>query len=253
MRPADTFVFYQFRSAVTLLSIQSMMQLNEINAVRNLALFRGVSKKDFEFLMEGASLSKFAKGDVMIREGQMPKYLHLVVDGGVELFANFEDKETTLDIAKPGATFILAAVIRDEIYLKSARAVMPSSILMIPASAVRDVFGRDAAFARSVVNELALRYRTIVRALKNEKLRTTTERLANWISNTERSQGNRGIVELEYDKKTLASLLGMTPANLSRELAFLSEHGIAKNGRQIILTDRQALAAYARATPLIDG
>ena len=69
-------------------------------------------------------------------------------------------------------TFILAAVIRDEVYLKSARTLTPAQILMIPAQTVRDVFGRDAAFARAIVNELAERYRGLVRALKNEKLRT---------------------------------------------------------------------------------
>ena len=52
---------------------------------------------------------------------------------------------------------------------------------MIPAQAVRDVFGRDAAFARAIVNELAERYRRVVRVLKDQKLRTGIERLANWI------------------------------------------------------------------------
>ena len=31
---------------------------------------------------------------------------------------------------------------------------------MIPAQTVRDVFDRDASFARAIVNELAERYRT---------------------------------------------------------------------------------------------
>lgn len=46
---------------------------------------------------------------------------------------------------------------------------------------VRDVFGRDATFARSIVNELAARYRSVVTILKNQKLRTGIEWLANWL------------------------------------------------------------------------
>lgn len=224
-----------------------------IGSVRNLPLFRGTSAKNFDLLMEGALLDEVAKEAIIIREGQMPEYLHLVVDGMVELFANFESKETTLDIVRPFSTFILAAVVRDEIYLKSARALVSSCVLKIPAAAVRDVFGRDAAFARAIVSELAVRYRIIVRALKNEKLRTTTERLANWIRDTERLQGNRSYIDLEYDKQTLASYLGMTPANLSRDLAFLSGHGIRNHGRKIMIDDQRALAAIARPTPVIDG
>ncbi len=225
----------------------------DIDSVRNLPLFRGIAAKNFDSLMDGASLDEVAKETVIIREGQMPEYLHLVTNGLIELFANFESKETTLDIVRPFSTFILAAVVRDEIYLKSARALVSSRILKIPAAAVRDVFGRDAAFARAIVNELAVRYRVIVRALKNEKLRNTTERLANWIRDTERLQGNRGYIELEYDKQTLASYLGMTPANLSRELAFLSGHGVRNHGRKIMIDDQRALAGIARPTPVIDG
>lgn len=226
---------------------------SNIGSVRNLPLFRGISAKNFDLLMEGASLGEAAEGTIIIREGQMPEHLHLVVEGIIELFANFESKETTLDIVRPFSTFILAAVVRDEIYLKSARALVPSRILTIPAAAVRDVFGRDAAFARAVVSELAVRYRIIVRALKNEKLRTTTERLANWIRDTERLQGSRGCIDLEYDKQTLASYLGMTPATLSRELAFLSKHGVSNHGRKIVIGDQRALAGIARSTPVIDG
>jgi CRP/FNR family transcriptional regulator, transcriptional activator FtrB len=129
----------------------------------------------------------------------------------------------------------------------------PSQILMIPAQAVRDVFDRDAGFARAIVNELAIRYRSVVRALKDHKLRTSTERLANWILEIDRQQGGHGRVVLPHDKRTLASRLGMTPENLSRSLASLSEHGVAGSGREIVVTDRDALQRWAKPDPLIDG
>ena len=151
------------------------------------------------------------------------------------------------------ATFILAAVIRDEVYLKSARTLTPAQILMIPAAAVREVFDRDAAFARAIVGELALRYRDMVRALKDQKLRTGTERLANWILETDRQQGGSGRIVLPHDKRTLASRLGMTPENLSRNLASLAAHGVAGSGREIVIADRDALQRWAKPNPLIDG
>ena len=150
-------------------------------------------------------------------------------------------------------TFILAAVIRDEPYLKSARSLTPARILMLPAAAVRDVFGRDAHFARAIVAELASRYRSLVRALKNQKLRSGTERLANFILQCDCEQGGNGQVTLGIDKRTLASRLGMTPENLSRNLAGLSEHGLVSRGRNIVITDREALARWAKPNPLLDG
>ena len=50
---------------------------------------------------------------------------------------------------------IFGAAIPDEVYLKSSRTLSPAQILMVPAQTARDVFGRNAAFARAIANELA--------------------------------------------------------------------------------------------------
>jgi CRP/FNR family transcriptional activator FtrB len=123
---------------------------------------------------------------------------------------------------------------------------------MIPAQTVRDVFGRDAAFARAIVNELAERYRSVVRALKNEKLRNSAERLANWILQANAQQGNHSNIALTFDKRTLASRLGMTPENLSRNLALLAKHGVKSAGRDIVIEDAAALTQFAKPNALID-
>jgi CRP/FNR family transcriptional activator FtrB len=123
---------------------------------------------------------------------------------------------------------------------------------MIPASAVRMVFGRDGAFARAVVGELALRYRGLVRTLKNQKLRTGSERLANWILQADARAGSTGEVSLPFEKRLLASLLGMTPENLSRSFAALSAHGAASTGRTVVVKDRAKLRRFAHEDPLIE-
>ena len=111
----------------------------------------------------------------------------------------------------------VSSLIRDEVYLTSARTLAPTRILMIPAQAVCDVFDKDAAFARATVRELARRYRDVVRDLKNAKLRTGLERLANYVLRLAEERGRKGVVELGLEKRTLASYLGMAPENLSRD------------------------------------
>jgi len=222
------------------------------NLVRALPLFSEVSAAHFDALMNAAFLQRFPEHVVLIDEGTLPDFLHIVVDGTVELFSRSAGHETTLDIIRPVTTFVLAAVIRDEIYLKSARTLTPTQILMLPAASVRDLFDRDAHFARAIVTELASRYRSLVRALKDQKLRNGAERLANWILNADRRQGGQGRVKLGHDKRTLASRLGMTPENLSRNLAGLSAHGVTGGGREILISDREALLRFAKPTPLID-
>ena len=229
------------------------MRQSDWKLVRKLPLFRDVSEKNFESLLNAAFLQRFPQHVTLINEGDLPDFLHIVVEGTVELFGTHDGRETTLEIIEPVATFILAAVIRDEVYLKSARTLSPAQILMIPAPTVRDVFGRDAAFARAIVGELAERYRAIVRSLKNEKLRTSAQRLANWILHADGRQANHRRIELKFDKRVLASHLGMTPENLSRNLALLAQHGVVSSGRDIVIEDAIALERFAKPSALIDG
>jgi CRP/FNR family transcriptional regulator, transcriptional activator FtrB len=229
------------------------LRRSDRDLVRALPLFRNVEETHFDGLMSAAFLQRFPKHVVLIEEGNLPDFLHIVIDGMVELFARSAERETTLDIIRPVTTFILAAVIRDEVYLKSARTLTASWVLMLPAPSVCDLFDRDAHFARAIVTELAARYRSLVRALKDQKLRTGIGRVANWILEEDRHQGGRGRIVLAHDKRTLSSRLGMTPENLSRHLAGLLAHGVTGKGRVIVITDRQALEKWARPNPLIDG
>jgi len=228
------------------------MRQAEWKLIRALPLFSDVREPQFKHLIGAAFLQRFPERMALIKEGELPDFLHIVVEGSVELFGTDGGRETTIEIMHPVTTFILAAVIRDEVYLKSARTLTPAQILMIPAVAVREVFGRDAAFARAIVNELAVRYRGLVRALKDEKLRTGAQRLANWILRAN-ARDHRRNIEMEFDKRTLASLLGMTPENLSRNFALLTSHGVKGSGRKIVVEDESALKHFAKPNALIDG
>ncbi len=229
------------------------MRQSDWKIIRALPLFCDMSEANFKELVGAAFLQRFPQHTTLINEGDLPDFLHIVIEGSVEMFCTHDGHVTTIDIMRPVTTFILAAVIRDEVYLKSARTLAPAQILMIPAQTVRDVFERDAAFARAIVNELAERYRGIVRSLKNEKLRTSAERLANWILQADALQGHQKCIELAFDKRTLASRLGMTPENLSRNLALLGKYGVKSSGRDITIGDTPALQRFAKPNVLIDG
>jgi CRP/FNR family transcriptional activator FtrB len=152
----------------------------------------------------------------------------------------------------PGA-FILAAVVLDQLYLKSARTMEGSMVVLIPAEGVRDVFNKDPAFARAVVAELALRYRGLVKDLKKQRLRSGLERLANWILAHNEKSGRPGSFRLPIEKKALANLLGMRPENLSRSFAELADLGVRVDGAKVTIVDSEALTEFARPDPLIDA
>ncbi len=220
--------------------------------VRELDLFAEMAEANFDDLMQVAYLQRFPPQVQLIAEGDPADFLHLVIEGGVELFARANGRETSVEIVRPVSTFILAAALEDQPFLMSARTVANARILMIPSKNVRAVFARDADFARAVVRELSGRFRDVVKSLKNHKLRNAVERLANYLLHEESVQGSNGTVSLGIDKRTLAALLGMTPENLSRAFGTLKPYGVETNGRSIRLTNIDDLRVLAKPHPLID-
>jgi CRP/FNR family transcriptional activator FtrB len=228
------------------------MRAADIERLRELHMFKKMSARQFERLTQAASFQRYPPNTLLVSEGAQPDFLHILVEGCVELFASHNGRHTTIDIVR-ATTLIFAAVILDQPYLISARTLLESRVLLIPAKDVRAAFREDADFAFAATTELSECYRGLVRLLKDQKLRSTPERLANWLLRNYSKHGDGLVVTLEFEKKTLASLLGTTPENLSRALAQLGTAGVATSGRTITITDKNALVAFASPSPLMDG
>jgi len=220
--------------------------------VRELSLFTGMSEEHFDEMLQMAYLQRFPPQVQLITEGDQADFLHIVVDGTVEMFGTSNGRETTMAILRPISTFILAAVLKDAVYLMSARTLNRAQILMIPAENIRAAMEIDPAFARAMVLELASGFRSVVKTLKEQKLRTAVERLANYLLRALEQRGAEGELELTEDKRTLAALMGMTPENLSRAFGTLKDYGVEVHGSRIKLTRIEDLTRLAKPTPLID-
>lgn len=228
------------------------MRIDDIELVRELPLFARMEQANFDALMQVAYLQQFPPHLQLITQGENADFLHVLIDGRVELFATAGGRETTMFVANPVSTFILAAVLKDALHLMSARTIEKSRLLLIPAGDLRVAFENDVAFARSILLDLATNYRNVVKALKDQKLRTSLERLANHLLRLDAIQGGSGRIVLPIDKKTLASLLGMTPENLSRAFNNLAAYGVVVDGPQITLSKPEDLRRLAKPHALID-
>lgn len=228
------------------------MRVDEIEQMRRLRIFADVEPRHVDAMLRVSFLQRFPAGLVLVREGDTADFLHVVVDGKVELFSAYRDRETTISVVGAEYCFITAAVVLDRIYLKSARSLTPARVLLIPADAVRRCFWEDAAFARCLAVDLAGAYRSAVKELKNQKLRTGLERLSNWLLAYRAELGGAGRFELPFEKKVLAARLGMAPEVLSRAFAALVPYKVKVSGATVEIRDADALAKLALPTPTID-
>jgi CRP/FNR family transcriptional activator FtrB len=228
------------------------MPESEYRDIRKLDLFSQIEDAHFAALMRGAYVQNFPAQIELITEGEPSDFLHIVLSGSVDLFSQWNGRETSMATARPISTFILAATIRDAPYLMSARTLQKSRIALIPSQDVRRIFDADSNFARAIVTELAQCYRTVVKSQKDLKLRTSLERLANDLLRQQAQAGGGAVFELECEKRRLASVLGMTPENLSRAFNGLRPYGVMVSGTRITIGDQAELERFARPNPLID-
>lgn len=229
------------------------MHEDDKSRLRRLPLFREMMTPTFDRLMSIAYVQTFPAQLELIRQGEYADFLHVIIEGSVELHATWNGHSSVMGVVRPVSTFILAACVCDEAYLMSARTIERSQIVMIPAADVRVALRHDPDFAMAGMRELANGYRTFVRHAKNMKLRTSQERLAAYILHLSRCSGDAATVVLPVEKRHLASYLGMTPENLSRSMKALQDYGVTMHGMRVTITDRARLAAVAIPDPLIDG
>lgn len=228
------------------------MAESEYRDIRNLDLFSQMEDAHFTALMRGAYVQNFPAQIELITEGEPSDFLHILLSGSVDLFAAWNGRDTSMATVRPIATFILAATIKDAPYLMSARTLEKSRIALIPSQDVRAIFDADSDFARAIVRELAQCYRAIVKSQKDLKLRTSLERLANYLLRHQKRAGGGPAFNLEFEKRRVASVLGMTPENLSRAFKGLQPYGVTVTGTRVTIDDQEDLERFARPNPLID-
>lgn len=229
------------------------MREDEKPDLRRLPLFREMMTPTFDNLMQIADTQIFPPQLELIRQGEYADFLHIVVEGSVELHATWSARDAVMGVVHPVSTFILAACVCDAPYLMSARTLEHSKIVMIPVADVRVALRRDPDFAMAAMRELANGYRGFVRQTKNLKLRNSVERLAAYILYRSRHDGDADSIVLPVEKRHLASFLGMTPENLSRSMKTLQANGLAVHGMRLTIMDRARLMAVAASDPLMDG
>ncbi len=228
------------------------MRSEDAPQIRELALFRTMEAGAFDALIRGAYLQTFPPQVQLIEEGAQSDFLHIIVEGAVEMFASWNRRETTMMVLAPVSTFVLAATITDRPYLMAGRTIERSRIALIPTEDVRRAFVTDREFAKAIVTDLARAFRSSVRHTKDLKLRSSLERLANYLIRRDAETGGTGSFELPFEKRLLASMLGMTPENLSRAFAGLRPYGVAVDQARVTLNKPEDLRRLARPSPLID-
>lgn len=204
-------------------------------------------------LAASAEIVRLPADTTLIREGDRPRSLFVLMKGLAELYTAADEREPALAIVWPPETLIPAAALTDKPYLVSVRTLAPSAILCLDCSQVRAAARQHAELAFRLATILCGQFRMVQRGWKEMRLRDAPHRLACFLYRLIEAHGEHGCADLPIPKHRIAARLGMAPESVSRALGTLEDHGLKVRGSRAIIMDRSRLQRFCTPDPLLDG
>ena len=209
-------------------------------------LFSGLSAEDLDAIAEFAVLRNLARGEYLFRQGAPSEGFYVVQRGAINVHrVSVAGKEQVIHVFRSGESFAEAALATPTGYPADARAVEPSTVVLIPKGPVLALIGRRPDLALRMLGSMSQHLRVVVGMLDDLTLKDVETRLANWL--LKHAKGRAGPLQLPGTKRVLAAELGTSSETLSRTFAALRDRQIiAVSGQTIAIREPAALEAILR-------
>lgn len=218
-----------------------------IGTLRCCQLFSGLSGEDLMVIAGFVITQKLAKDDYLFHEGEAARGCYLVQSGAINVHrVSAIGKEQVIHVFRSGESFAEAALASPTGYPANARAVEPSTVLIIPKGPILELIGRRPDLALRMLGSMSSHLRVLVGMLDDLTLKDVETRLLNWlVKHSPPATG--GTIRLPGTKRVLAAELGTSSETLSRTLGRLRDQKlIAVTGKEIAVRNLPALQGMLR-------
>jgi CRP-like cAMP-binding protein len=218
-------------------------------------LFTGLPPEDLAAIARFTRTLRLAKDEYLFREGEPARGFYLVQAGAINIHrVNATGKEQVIHVFRTGESFAEAALASPTGYPADARAVEPSTVLLIPKAPILDLIGGRPDLALRMLGSMSAHLRVLVGMLDDLTLKDVETRMLNWLVKHGRTapggaQGSSAgvVIKLPGTKRVLAAELGTSSETLSRTLARLRDRKlISVAAKSITVHDAGRLAALLR-------
>jgi CRP/FNR family transcriptional regulator len=174
-----------------------------------------LEKELVEEIIRVSELHEFNQNMVLIREGQYPKYLPVVIEGMVNVYSQFDDKELLLYYIKPNQSCIIsfAAAIYNHPSRIFAVTAAASRVLLMPAGAVPGWTARYSKFNRLFFDLYHERYLDLLDTVNQLIFTSMDDRIYNYLK-SQSELVNSKILKLRHHQ--IAKDLGTAREVVSR-------------------------------------
>jgi CRP-like cAMP-binding protein len=211
------------------------------------ALFKGLSEETLGFILGHSVIKNEPEGHTLVRQGDTPQYLYLILSGAVQTMRTTPDgKEIPVRLMGAHETFMDAVIFMNAPSPISARTAEPTTILMIPAPMIRKIVTQDGRFALNMLQITSGFYKKAIHQIESVTTKSPTQRVGYYLLNAYLEQGDADAMtfRLPHKKSAIASHLGMQPETFSRALAQIRKLGVDIDRETISFEDVYALCIF---------
>ena len=143
-----------------------------------------------------------------------------------------DGQESTIAVYTRGNSFAEAAILQSGVFPVTAVVVDDAKLLVIEAEPFLHHLQADPKLCLNMMASMSIHLRRLVQQVEQLTLRSSTERLGDFLLKLAQPGDARvAVVRLPWDKAMIAARLGMQPETLSRALARLRPLGIRNQGQ----------------------
>ena len=223
------------------------------NALRECALFEGISEDERRALLRISLTKQLARNSTLFAEGERAEGFYLILSGRVKVFKVSPDgKEHILHIFGPGEPVGEVPVFSGREFPAFAETLKQSDLLYFPRSRFLDLASRQPQILLNMLATLSMRLRRFTQKIEQLSLKEVASRLSEVLlemAGESSAATRKEAVDLRTTKGQLASQIGTTPETLSRTFRKMTRLGLIRVERKRVeLLDRQGLERLALGT-----
>lgn len=214
------------------------------DALRGIALLRGLSEGALARLAHVAVRRTYRPGEIILVEGEPCEAAYFLAEGIVRVFRlSAGGREQVLVRLGPGQAFNTVPPFRAQgTNHATVEAVTRVVAYAVPAAEFRRITGECPDLALAILRDFADRLHHLTNLVEDLSLRTVRGRLARFLL----EQAETGQVPRRWTQEEMASSLGTVRDVVGRTLRAFADAGLIRMDRhRIVLLDREGLEAEA--------
>ncbi len=206
--------------------------------------FSNLDERQLNEIARCFHVRRFARGGLILLEGDTCQGVYFVADGHVQVFRGSEDgRIQTLVILGPGHQFNEVPALDNGPNPASAEALTDTTLYVISRDDFRHIVERHPEIGKAMLEGFAARLRHLVELASDLTLRTVPQRLAKLLLEQAHMAG-------KLTQHEMAARLGTVREVVGRALRTLTEDGLIRiEGPRIIIVNREGLERKAGLRP----